>query len=92
MRNKKVHPMQNIRKREPLIGYLADSVGSILTGIQNQDQYGTPINLYFDKNKMHKSLSGGCLSLLFKYIVLGYFILGFTNYFYMKDWTLVSHE
>ena len=71
---------------------MADSVGSILNTIQNQDQYGTPVDLYFDNKKIYKSLSGGCLSLFFKFIVIGYFVVGFTDYLYMRDWTLVSHE
>ena len=53
---------------------------SILKGIKKIDLFGYKIEINFNrKGSNHRTIFGGCLSILYAIVILAFAILGFTN-------------
>lgn len=71
---------------------MADYTDGLLGFVKTQDQYGKKINLNYQDDGTYKTVPGGCLSLIFKVLLFGFFIVewsAMTNY---KDIQFITHE
>ena len=62
-----------------------DTIDSGGEYVRKQDLFGTNINLKYKNESTYKTIPGGCLSILFKFLLIGFFLVELASYLYMRD-------